>query len=167
MLQSQEITARDGKLINLRHLSFIGFSCQKCPIFPKGFEKLISLRTLSDFNIGGKDEREGFKLGELKKLNHLRGTLQIYGLGNMIDVSNAEDTQLKMKIYLRSLELWFGKFDILRDTIGRRIEDDVLALNALEAPSNLESLCIFDYHGTREYPNWMMSLIKLKKVLSL
>nr|XP_023925092.1 putative disease resistance RPP13-like protein 1 [Quercus suber] len=153
-----------GKLINLRHLSFIGFSCQKCPIFPKGFEKLISLRTLSDFNIGGMDEREGCRLGELKKLNHLRGTLRIYGLGNMIDVSDAEDAQLKMKIYLHSLELWFGKFDILRDTINRRIKDDVLILNALEAPSDLESLCIFYYHGTREYPNWMMSLIKLKKL---
>ena len=67
----------------------------------------------------------------------------------MIDVSNAEDAQLKMKIYLRSLELWFVKFDILRDTISRRIKDDVV-LNALEAPSDLESLCIFYYHGTRE-----------------
>ena len=82
----------------------------------------------------------------------------------MIDVSNAEAAQLKMKIYLYSLELWFGKFDILRDTISRRIKDDVLVLNALEAPLDLESLCIFYYHGTREYPNWTMSLIKLKKL---
>ena len=137
-----------GKLINLRHLSFIGFSCQKCPIFPKGFEKLISLRTLSYFNIGGKNEREGCKLGELTKLNHLQGTLRIYGLGNMIDVSDDEDARLKMKKYLHCLELWVGKFDIFRDTISRRIKDDVLVLNALEAPLNLESLCIFDYHGT-------------------
>ena len=82
----------------------------------------------------------------------------------MIDVSNAEDAQLKMKIYLRSLELWFGKFDLLRETISRRIKDDVLVLNALEAPLDLESLCIFYYHGTIEYPNWTMSLIKLKKL---
>ena len=66
----------------------------------------------------------------------------MYRLGNMIDVSNAEDAQLKMKIYLRSLELWFGKFDILRDTISRRIKDDVLVLNALEAPLDLECLCL-------------------------
>ena len=70
---------------------------------------------------------------------------------------------LKKNIF-SSLELWFGKFDILRDTISRRIKDNVLVLNALEAPSNLESLCIFYYHGTKEYPNWMMSLIKLKKL---
>ena len=69
-----------------------------------------------------------------------------------------------MKIYLYSLELRFGKFDILRDTISRRIKDDVLVLNALEAPADLESLCIFYYHGTREYPNWTMSLIKLQKL---
>ena len=69
-----------------------------------------------------------------------------------------------MKIYLYSLELRFGKFDILRDTISRRIKGHVLVLNALEAPSDLESLCIFDYHGTREYPNWMTSLFKLKKL---
>ena len=91
-----------GKLIDLRHLSFIGFFVSKKKkswwIFllemsniSKGFEKLISLWTLSDFNIGGKNEREWCKLGELKKLNHVWGSLRIYELGNMIDVSNAED----------------------------------------------------------------------------
>ena len=83
----------------------------------------------------------------------------------MIDVSNAEDAQLKMKIYLRSLELWFGKFDILRDTISRRIKDDVLVLNALEAPLDLESLCIFYYHGTIEYPNLDYVSNQIKKAL--
>ena len=53
-----------SKLINLRHLRFsisryyLGIGI----VFPKGIEKLTCLRTLSDFNIGGKDDGEGCKL---------------------------------------------------------------------------------------------------------
>ena len=121
-----------GKLINLRHLSFIGFSCQKCPVFPKGFEKLISLRTLSDFNIGGKDDNEGCKLGELRNLNQLRGSFKMHGLGNVIDVGEVQNAQLKKKIRLRDLELDFwvkGQLEEEEEESRGRMESDVAVLN--------------------------------------
>ena len=61
-----------GKLINLRHLifEFIYLMC------PKGIERLSSLKTLTQFSIGGCRDNEGCKLGELKILNHLQGDYQ-------------------------------------------------------------------------------------------
>ena len=61
-----------GKLINLRHLifEFIYLMC------PKGIGRLSSLRTLTQFSIGGCRDNEGCKLGELKILNHLQGDYQ-------------------------------------------------------------------------------------------
>ena len=72
----QKLPQGMSKLINLRHFG-LGFKHDFLNIkFPKGFERLISLRTISHFNISG-----GCKLGELKKWNHLQGTHQINGLG--------------------------------------------------------------------------------------
>ena len=71
----KELPKGMGRLINLKHFildSKFGLNVK----FPKGFERLISLRTISHFNISG-----GCKLGELKNLNHLQGTHQINGLG--------------------------------------------------------------------------------------
>uniref|UniRef100_A0A2N9F8W9 NB-ARC domain-containing protein n=1 Tax=Fagus sylvatica TaxID=28930 RepID=A0A2N9F8W9_FAGSY len=77
-------------------------------ILPKGIGKLTSLKTLRDFYICGKDEREECKVGELKNLDELR-VLRINGLRNVVDVSEAENAQLKKKKYLRHLILRFGK----------------------------------------------------------
>ena len=71
----KELPKGMGKLINLKHFildSKFGLNVK----FLKGFKRLISLRTISHFNISG-----GCKLGELKKLNHLQGTHQMNGLG--------------------------------------------------------------------------------------
>jgi hypothetical protein len=128
-------------------------------IFPKGIGKLTCLKTLRDFYICGKDEREECKLGELKNLDELR-VLRINGLRNVVDVSEAENAQLKKKIYLRHLVLEFGDF---RDEMDERVmKNDVLTLNALEPHPDLEILGILCYLGTTVYPNWMMSLTKLK-----
>ncbi|XP_050289465.1 putative disease resistance protein RGA3 [Quercus robur] len=65
-----------GKLINLRQLRFhTNHSWYKLK-FPNGIGKLTCLKTLSVFNIGGKDDKEGCKLGELKNLNQLRGSFK-------------------------------------------------------------------------------------------
>ncbi|KAL0012902.1 hypothetical protein SO802_008010 [Lithocarpus litseifolius] len=47
----------------------------------------------------------------------------------------------------------------------RRMENDVLVLNAIELPPQLECLKIWQYMGTTIYPNWMMSLTKLKRLV--
>ncbi|KAL4607040.1 hypothetical protein ACB092_09G146900 [Castanea dentata] len=126
--------------------------------FPRGFGRLISIRTISHILVSGKDDSKGCKLGELKNLNHLQGTLQIKGLGNMVDACEAKNAQLKKKIGLRTLSLRFNGWDC-QDT---RRENDVLVLNALEPPSRWEDLRIEWYNGTTMFPDWMMSLTKLK-----
>ena len=151
-----------GKLINLRHLSISSFPYWEHVIFPKGIGKLISLRTLSSFNLVGKDDTEVCKLGELKNLNHLRGVLHIKGLENVVDVCEAENAQLNKKIHLRGLVLMYGQLSEREDEKERRMKSDVLILNALEPHLDLESLHLYFYLGTTMYPNWMMSLTKLK-----
>ena len=144
-----------SNLINLRHLIFYTYAMTQ---FSRGIGRLISLRTLSHFIISGKDDKEGCKLGELKNLNQLQGTLRIQWLGNVVDVCEDKHAQLKKKTHLRGLYLGFEG----EDENDRRINNNVLVLNDLEPHPDLEYLEIYDYQGTTLYPNWMMSLTKLK-----
>ncbi|KAM4118837.1 hypothetical protein ACJW30_03G013000 [Castanea mollissima] len=148
---------------NARHLGLI----------PRGIGRLISLRTLKCFSISDEDS-ERCKLGELKNLNHLQGSFEIRGLGNLVDISEAKNAQLKKKIHLRELKLsfkkgkdrgwWDDRVPNAIDPNDKRMERDVLFLNALEPPQDLELLDIRWYQGTTMSPNWLMSLTKLKTV---
>ena len=145
------------KLINLRHLIL----SRESIVFPKGIGKLTCLKTLSDFNIGGEDDKEGCKLGELKNLNQLQGTLRIHVLRN-VDEDEAKNAQLETK-NLCCLELDFGFVRKREEEEQRKImENDVLVLNALKPNLRLESLTIIYYKGTTMSLEWMMSLTKLK-----
>ncbi|XP_030969145.1 putative disease resistance protein RGA3 [Quercus lobata] len=147
-----------GKLIKLRHL-LIDWCDELTEPFPKGIGRLSSLRTLNRFIIGGLNNFGECKLGDLKNLVHLKGSLGIEGLENVTDVQEAENAQLKNKIHLRKLRLVFGG-----EAENRRGETDELVLNALEPHPDLESLSIHYYGGTG-YPNWVMSLTNLKKLV--
>uniref|UniRef100_A0A2N9IAI9 AAA+ ATPase domain-containing protein n=1 Tax=Fagus sylvatica TaxID=28930 RepID=A0A2N9IAI9_FAGSY len=155
-----------GKLINLsilevyHHYDYATspermFS-EHCYLFeyPRGFGRLTSLRRLSHFYVSG--TKDGCKLGELKDLNKLQGSLNIKGLGNVVDACEAENAQFKKKIHLHSLKLLFS------EGIDNRIENYVSVLNALESPPNLKYLYIMRYRGTTMSPNWTMCLTKLK-----
>ena len=149
-----------GKLINLRHFILSSYSGDNWFELPRGIGRLTSLRTLNfPFFISGKDDSKGCNLGELKNLNHLRGTLQIKGLGNVVDVYEVENAQLKKKIHLRNLELWFdGEYE-------ERMENDAFLLNAIEPPPNLEYLHIGKYRATTMSLNSMMFVnTKLKRL---
>ncbi|KAK4542637.1 hypothetical protein RGQ29_033185 [Quercus rubra] len=147
----QKLPQGISKLINLRHFILD---------FNNWFGRLTSLRTLNYFSVSGKDDSNRCKLGELRNLNHLYGTLDINGLGSEIDACDAEHAQLKKKIGLHTLILSFDEWD------GEEIirEKDALVLNALEPPPNLEYLSIGMYRGPTMFPNWMMSLNNLKKL---
>ncbi|KAL0012916.1 hypothetical protein SO802_008024 [Lithocarpus litseifolius] len=70
----------------------------------------------------------------------------------------------EMKMHLFGLELEFGFVPESEEVEERRRnENDVLFLNALEPHPKLEYLQISEYMGT-EYPSWMISLTKLKKL---
>uniref|UniRef100_A0A2N9HRL8 NB-ARC domain-containing protein n=1 Tax=Fagus sylvatica TaxID=28930 RepID=A0A2N9HRL8_FAGSY len=64
----------------------------------------IGARTCGGLEFPGID---GCKLGELKDLNQLEGSLDIRGLGNVVDSCEAENAQLKKKIHLHTLKLRF------------------------------------------------------------
>ncbi|XP_050278693.1 putative disease resistance protein RGA3 [Quercus robur] len=164
-----------SKQINLRHLIFKDCFDWNDVVFPKGIGKLIGLRTLSHFHIGDKNDREGCKLGELKNLNQLRGTLKIYGMENVVNVDEAHNAQLKDKIHLRGLVLMFEELAFYERE--ERMENDVKVLTALELPRNLQRLTIWGYQGNTIYPNLptlgqlpflevldIMGLDKVKKV---
>ncbi|XP_050274017.1 putative disease resistance protein RGA3 [Quercus robur] len=142
---------------NLSHLIWDDPSFT-CLDFPRGIERMISLKTISNISISVKDDSKGCGLGELQNFNHLKGAFQIKGLGHMVDAREIENAQLKKKTGLHTLKLCFNRWDG-KDT-GRK--DDALVLNALEPPPNLVYLRIEDYQATRMSSNWMMSLTKLK-----
>nr|XP_023870480.1 putative disease resistance protein RGA3 [Quercus suber] len=148
-----------SKLINLKRLIFEDYSYHG---FPRGIGRLSSLTKLSHFTVGGKDDSQRCELGELKYLNHLQGTLTINRLGNVVDACEAKNAELKKKIDLRDLYLQFSGKKV--ENHGRRMENDVSVLNALEPPPGLEKLQIDWYRGTTMFPNWMMSLAKLKSL---
>ncbi|CAK7333265.1 unnamed protein product [Dovyalis caffra] len=125
-------------------------------ILPHGIGRLSNLRTLSKFSIG--ENGEGCNVGELKNLNHLRGHLEISGLGKVPDVNEVTEANLKNKEHLRSLDLAFS-FGV-QEVITNVIE-------ALQPHPNLEVLLVYDYGGSI-FPSWMTLLTKLKdlKLLS-
>ena len=122
---------------------------------------------ISDCNRGGKDDKEGCKLGELKNLNQLRGSFKMHGLGNVVDVGEAQNAQLKKKTHLHNLELDFldeGQFEEKGEESRRRMKSDLAVLNALELPSYLKKLSIKWVMSTAVYTNWMTSLTNLKSL---
>ena len=75
----------------------------------------------------------------------------------------AENAQIKKKIDLLTLVLRFNRWN--DEDRGKR--NDALILNALEPPPDLEYLHIDDYLAITMFPDWMISLTKLKKNLYL
>uniref|UniRef100_A0A5B6YSD2 Putative disease resistance protein RGA2-like n=1 Tax=Davidia involucrata TaxID=16924 RepID=A0A5B6YSD2_DAVIN len=143
------------KLINLRHLEIDRTDGLKW--LPKGIGNLSSLRTLSKFVAGssGDSEAAACKLGDLKNLNHLRGKLKIEGLGYVADAVEAEKAELKNKKHL--LDLYLDFYPLVK---AEGITDVV---EALQLHPNLHYLHIKSYGGT-QFPNWMLSLINLRKL---
>uniref|UniRef100_A0A7N2L7N6 Disease resistance protein RGA3 n=2 Tax=Quercus lobata TaxID=97700 RepID=A0A7N2L7N6_QUELO len=157
----KKLPLRMSKLINLKHLILEGYWTHPFE-FARGIRRLSSLPKLSHFSIGGKDDSQRCELGELKNLNHLQGTLKIYGLGNVVDACEVKNAELKKKIGLYDLDLYFSAENI--KNYRGRIETDVSVLDALEPLSGLENLTIHLCSRTTIFPNWMVSLAKLKRL---
>ncbi|KAK3431308.1 hypothetical protein EUGRSUZ_E03173 [Eucalyptus grandis] len=138
------------KLVNLRQLEIS--NCNALSYMPQGMGELTLLRTLTDFILPGDDscpKRYG-GLGELNRLNNLKGSLRIEVKGEIKDVvANSNSAKLNEKDYLVSLVLVFpGK------------ESDEILLQELRPSLNLRSLEIRGYGGT-SFPSWMSCMPKL------
>ncbi|KDP40522.1 hypothetical protein JCGZ_24521 [Jatropha curcas] len=128
-------------LINLCHLDISWTILGK---MPSEMGKLRKLQKLSDFFLG-KDN--GSSIKELRQLEHLQGKLRIWNLQNSVDAMDALGANIKGKKHLKKLDLrWDGSAD---DSQRERC-----VLESLQPHTNLESLSIFGYEGTR-FPVWV------------
>ncbi|KAJ6713251.1 DISEASE RESISTANCE RPP13-LIKE PROTEIN 1-RELATED [Salix purpurea] len=136
-----ELPASMMKLINLCHLDITKTKLQE---MPSQLGKLTKLHKLTDFFLG---KQSGSSINELGKLQHLRGTLRIWNLQNVMDARNAIKANLKGKQLLKELELtWKGDTN---DSLHER-----LILEQLQPHMNIESVSIVGYMGTR-FPDWI------------
>ncbi|XP_058108890.1 disease resistance protein RGA2-like [Magnolia sinica] len=152
-----------GKMRSLRHLELKCHLTIDCThhlrYLPQDIGRVTSLRTLTDFIVGGDDE--GCKCGELKHLNNLHGRLQIFGLENVGSSQEAMEAELDKKQHLQALSL---QYDYRR---GEPSVDDVKktedVLESLRPHTNLKELDIWCYQGSK-LPKWTEDLSNLVKV---
>ncbi|PRQ20545.1 putative leucine-rich repeat domain, L domain-containing protein [Rosa chinensis] len=140
-----------GKLINLKHLYL--YYCWGLRYLPKGIGSLKSLRVLDWFKVCEGDDDEALKLGDLGIMDQLQGSLEIRGLGN--DASEIEKAQLE---HLSHLGVFF------EESYGEQRTGDEEIVKALQPHQNLESLSIWNCHGTTESLYWIKSIHNLRKL---
>ncbi|RWR91876.1 putative disease resistance RPP13-like protein 1 [Cinnamomum micranthum f. kanehirae] len=142
-LQLAELPSDLSNLVNLRHLHPNSSSVS----IPPRIGTLKGLQTLSNFIVG---KEIGRGINELKDLIHLRGSLCISELENVVNVEEAKEAQLKNKQKIDRLELKWKCDNVESRQEG--IEEEVL--NALQPHTNLKQLEIEGYCGVR-FPTWL------------
>ncbi|XP_027166654.1 putative disease resistance protein RGA3 [Coffea eugenioides] len=147
-----------GKLINLRHFYIQQY--RRSPLqnllLPR-IGHLPNLQTLPFFSVS---QEKGCQIEELEYLDNLGGKLTIYGLENVNSYESALKANLSRKFRVQSLELyWEGPNENSNDK-------DVL--EGLKPPSNLRSLKIVGFQGSR-FPQWMVgqNLLSLHNLVQL
>ncbi|PIN16159.1 Leucine-rich repeat protein [Handroanthus impetiginosus] len=146
------------RLISLRHLlnNVVEDLCQ----IPQGFEKLTALRTLSQFNAGIGSS----KLGYLKKLNQISGSLDLrIHLHGPEDVKEAQKAELRNKKHIKHLQICC--FNRIEGLDGEELVKNE-AMEALQPHPDLQSLFICNYEGTK-FPNWITSSLDHIKTLAI
>ncbi|XP_040995107.1 putative disease resistance protein At3g14460 [Juglans microcarpa x Juglans regia] len=129
------------KLVNLRHLDITATRIKHMPI---ELSRLECLRTLTTFVVG-KDG--GSCIGELGKLENLRGKLSILELQNITSGKDAWDASLKSMENIEKLELKWNAVDNIS-------ENQRIILDNLQPHTNLKSLTI-NYYGGNSFPDWL------------
>ncbi|XP_031281020.1 putative disease resistance protein RGA3 [Pistacia vera] len=125
-----------GKLTNLRHLVNEGTSLTCMPI---GIERLICLRTLSEFVVSGDDNGDkACALKSLANLTHLRGS--------EVDVAKEAELRNKNLLFLNlNFEKHAEEERVNVDREGERMDKDELVLDVLQPPLSLDRLEITYY----------------------
>ncbi|KAJ6386600.1 hypothetical protein OIU78_016511 [Salix suchowensis] len=157
----KELPRATVKLIKLRHLcideSGVAF-------MPKGIERLTCLRTLDCFMVcgGGENESKAANLRELKNLDHIGGSLEIWNLRGG-GIEDAAEAQLKNKKRLLCLYLFLIEHDNHNHEDDNHNHEDDNLIEVLQPPSDLERLTIKRYGGIG-LPDWMMALTRLQEL---
>ncbi|KAL0413895.1 UNVERIFIED_CONTAM: putative disease resistance RPP13-like protein 1 [Sesamum radiatum] len=136
------------KLTHLRHLDLL--LCESLSSLPSQIGLLRSLNSMPLFVLG-KDDDCGH-LGELKRLNQLRGRLEIRNLENARGIREAKDAKLDQKnLYHLGLS-WSCNCD-----------NCFKILEYLRPNEQLKVLELTGYMGT-EFPTWMPCMSSLTKI---
>ncbi|XP_073122885.1 putative disease resistance RPP13-like protein 1 [Henckelia pumila] len=133
-----------GDLSNLRHLDISNTDLLKD--MPVEIGKLRNLQTLPKIILSGDG---GLGLKELRFLKHLRGTLAIFELQNIVDLDDAKEATLGCKDEIDDLQLSWGS-DI-SNFQGKSLED---VIDLLRPHQNLSKLKIESYRGPN-FPVWI------------
>ena len=143
----KKLPSKFGSLVNLRHLNILGANALEG--MPPEVGKLTCLQSLSNLVVG-KGSCSGVK--ELGPLLHLRETLCISGLQNVINPEDARDARLIEKRNLYGLLLeWSGDLDNSQERTS-----ELEVLNMLEPHKGLKELTIRHY-GCADLPTWLRS----------
>ncbi|OMO60088.1 NB-ARC domain-containing protein [Corchorus olitorius] len=139
----------------------IADKCQGLPLVAKTLGGLLRFKRSREqwqriLNIGI------WELDEAENANlcHLRGDLEIRGLGNVTEPAEAKKARLWTKSGLRRLRLKFDSQEIQQ----LNNEDENVVFEALQPPPQLETLGILYCRGPVAFPSWMTSLNMLKMV---
>ena len=125
------------KMISLRHLDIMH---NKVKEIPSQMGLLKRLQKLSDYIVG---KESGTRVGELRELSQICGSLVIQGLQNVVDAKDALEANLVKKEYLDELQLEWDSHG------GDNQNGEDTVLNNLQPPSNLKRLTIYRYGGSR------------------
>ncbi|KAL6329407.1 hypothetical protein AAG906_017724 [Vitis piasezkii] len=126
---------------------------------PSHMGQLKSLQKLSNYIVG---KQSGTRVGELRKLSHIGGSLVIQELQNVVDAKDASEANLVGKQYLDELQLeWHCRSDVEQNGAD-------IVLNNLQPHSNLKRLTIYGYGGSR-FPDWLggPSILNMKEWLCM
>ncbi|XP_039162767.1 disease resistance protein RGA2-like [Eucalyptus grandis] len=155
----EELPRGIRKLVSLRNLNID--DCDKLRYMPRGLGQLSLLHRLMHF-ILPKDKALAKKycgLGELNRLNNIRGSLSIENLESVTNVEEeSQAANLREKRSLEILALSWGNFDITDEAMITK-RDEAL-LDGLRPPDNLQELFIYGYNG-ESFPTWMTELPNL------
>ncbi|KAF6159032.1 hypothetical protein GIB67_022187 [Kingdonia uniflora] len=149
-----ELPASMGNMISLRHLEI--YNTERLRFLPEGIERLASLRSLSKFIVS-----KGRKLGDLKGLNLIQGSIEISGLRRVKSANEAKEVQLASKRGIHALTLDFGlanELENISEVDKERMEG---VLEGLQPHPNLEKLKINQYPGSK-LPSWMILFSELR-----
>ncbi|WKA00231.1 hypothetical protein VitviT2T_018611 [Vitis vinifera] len=130
------------KMISLRHLDIRHSRVKE---MPSQMGQLKILEKLSNYRVG---KQSGTRVGELRELSHIGGSLVIQELQNVVDAKDASEANLVGKQRLDELELeWNRDSDVEQNGA-------YIVLNNLQPHSNLRRLTIHRYGGSK-FPDWL------------
>ncbi|KAL7084160.1 hypothetical protein ACP275_14G208100 [Erythranthe tilingii] len=141
------------RLVNLKHIHNSGTNSLQ---YPQGLARLTGLFTLSQF---------GGKLGWLKNLNRLSGSLKLTielsgDSEEEVVVEDAREAELAKKTRIQELTIYFSDSCEAKESVWMDLID------ALEPHHNMQTLSIWAYKGS-QLPRWISSPFNQLKSITL